>query len=69
MALRVSCCIGYAIVVYGLLYWDATHYLSIGLGIVLVGMAALFLVVVIELGLDWKRQVIIILYPMSSNKA
>ena len=40
---------------YGLLYWDKTHYLSIGLGVVLIGMSLLFLVVVIELGLDWNR--------------
>ena len=55
VGMRVGSCIGYAILVYGLLFLDKVHYLSVGLGIVLVSMAILFLVVVIELGLDWKR--------------
>ncbi len=55
VGMRVGSCIGYAILVYALLFWDKTRLLSIGLGFVLVGMAVLFLVVVIELGLDWER--------------
>ena len=54
-AVRVCTCAGYAVVVLGLLFWGKTRYLSIGLGVVLIGMVILFLVVVIELGLDWSR--------------
>ena len=55
--IRISCCIGYAILVYGLLYWDKTHHLSVGLGIIMVAMAALFMVVVVKLGIDWPMLV------------
>lgn len=53
--LRVGCCLAYAVVVYGLLFWDATRYLSVGLGLLMVAMAALFLAVVIKLGVDWDE--------------
>ena len=53
--IRISCCIAYGIIVYGLLFWDKTHHLSVGLGMVLIGMTALFLVVVITLGVDWTK--------------
>ena len=52
-ALRISCCIGYGIVVYALLYWDKTDWLSIGLGVVLMAMVLLFLIVDIRLGVDF----------------
>ncbi len=54
VAIQVSSCVGYAVVVSGLLLLDQTYYLSVGLGLLLVAMAVLFLVVVIRLGLDWK---------------
>ena len=52
--LRVSCCIGYAVIVLGLLYWDKTDKLGVFLGIVMIGMAVLFLIVVIKMGVDWE---------------
>lgn len=54
-ALRISCCIGYGLVVYALLYWDKTDWLSVGLGIILMAMVALFLIVVSKLGMDGER--------------
>ena len=54
-AVRIPSCFAYGIAVYSLLYFGQTEQLSVGLGVILVGMAVLFLVVVIELGLDWKR--------------
>ena len=55
VAIQVSSCVGYAVVVSGLLIAGQTYYISIGLGIILVAMVSLFLVVVIELGIDWER--------------
>ena len=52
-SLRISCCIGYGIIVYALLYWDKTDWLSIGLGVVLMAMVLLFLIVDIRLGVDF----------------
>ena len=54
-AVRVSCCIAYAVAVYGLLVWDRTEVLSIALGVVLMVMIGLFLVVVCILGVDTNR--------------
>lgn len=56
-ALRISCCIGYGLVVYALLYWDKTDWLSVGLGIILMAMVALFLIVVSKLGMDGERYI------------
>ena len=53
-ALRVSCCVGYAVIVLALLYWDKTDKLGVFLGIVLIGMAVLFLIVVIKMDVDWS---------------
>ncbi|XP_040573501.1 divalent metal cation transporter MntH [Lepeophtheirus salmonis] len=53
--IRISCCIAYGVVVYALLFWDKTDYLSVGLGVIMVGMIILFFLVVINLGLDFKR--------------
>ena len=39
--------------VYALLYWDKTDWLSIGLGVVLMAMVLLFLIVDIRLGVDF----------------
>ena len=55
--MRVGSCIAYAILAYGLLFLDKVHYLSVGLGMVLVSMVILFLVAVIKLGVDWERYV------------
>ncbi len=52
---RVTTCFAFAIVVYGLLFFEQTSQLSVGLGVVLVGMVALFLGVVIKLGIDWRE--------------
>ena len=52
--LRVLCCIGYAVIVLVLLYWDKTDKLGVFLGIVMIGMAVLFLIVVIKMGVDWE---------------
>eukprot|EP00095_Tigriopus_kingsejongensis_P000562 maker-scaffold776_size99073-snap-gene-0.18 protein:Tk00562 transcript:maker-scaffold776_size99073-snap-gene-0.18-mRNA-1 annotation:"hypothetical protein AURANDRAFT_62184" len=54
-ALRIGCCIGYGVVVYALLYWDKTEWLSVGLGIILMAMVLLFLIVVSKMGLDAER--------------
>ena len=51
--LRVCCCIGYAVIVIGLLYWDKTDKLGVLLGVVMIGMATLFLIVVIKMDVDW----------------
>ena len=37
-----------------LLYWDKTDKLGVFLGIVMIGMAVLFLIVVIKMGVDWE---------------
>ena len=52
--LRVLCCIGYAVIVIVLLYWDKTDKLGVFLGMVMIGMAVLFLIVVIKMGIDWE---------------
>ncbi len=52
---RVTTCFAFAIMVYGLLFFEQTSQLSVGLGVVLVGMVALFLGVVIKLGIDWRE--------------
>ena len=52
--LRVLCCVGYAVIVLVLLYWDKTDKLGVFLGIVMIGMAVLFLIVVIKMGVDWE---------------
>ena len=41
-------------IVLGLLYWDKTDKLGVFLGIVMIGMAVLFLIVVIKMGVDWE---------------
>ena len=55
VGLRIGCCIGYGVVVLGILFTDRVDSLGIGLGIVMVAMVTLFLVVVVELGLDGER--------------
>ena len=52
--MRVGCCVAYAVVVLALLYWDKTEWLGVFLGIMMIGMVALFLVVVVFMGLDFK---------------
>ena len=54
-ALRISCCIGYGIVVLALLFADKVNSLGVGLGLVMVAMVMLFLTVVIRLGIDGSR--------------
>ena len=51
--IRVACCVGYAVIVLALLYWDKTDILGVFLGIVLVGMAVLFFIVVVKMDVDW----------------
>ena len=41
-------------IVLVLLYWDKTDKLGVFLGIVMIGMAVLFLIVVIKMGVDWE---------------
>ena len=53
--LRVGCCVAYAVIVLALLYWDKTDLLGIFLGLVMMGMVALFLVVVIKMGVDGEK--------------
>lgn len=52
---RVGCCVAYAVIVLALLYWDKTDMLGIFLGLVMMGMVALFLVVVIKMGVDGEK--------------
>ena len=52
--LRVSCCIAYAVVVLGLLYWDKVDMLGVFLGFMMMGMVCLFFVVVFCMGMDFK---------------
>ena len=54
VGLRVGACLAYAVVVLGLLYWDKTDKLGIMLGIVMMGMVTLFLIVVIQMGIEGK---------------
>ena len=51
---QIPSCVGYGLFVGALLLLGQTYYISIGLGVILVAMAVLFMVVVIILGLDWK---------------
>ena len=53
-AVRIGCCVGYAVIVLGLLFWDKTDQLGIFLGLVMMGMVALFFVVVVKIGLAGK---------------
>ena len=52
---RIGFCIGYGVMVLGLLYWNKVDMLGILLGFVMMSMIVLFLVVVIFTGLDFKR--------------
>ena len=53
--LRISCCVAYAVVVLALLYWDKVDLLGVFLGILMIGMAILFLVVVSHMDVNWKE--------------
>jgi len=52
--LRVGACIAYAVVALALLFGDKVDMLGVFLGVVMMCMVALFLVVVIVMGLDFK---------------
>jgi len=55
VGLRVGSCVGYAVIVLVLLYFDKTDVLGICLGVVMMGMVGLFLIVVIYMGLDMRK--------------
>ena len=55
VGLRVGTCLGYAIIVLALLWFDKTEKLGIFLGIVMLGMVTLFLIVVLKMGIDFER--------------
>jgi len=55
VGLRVGSCVGYAVIVLVLLYFDKTDVLGICLGVVMMGMVGLFLIVVFYMGLDMKK--------------
>jgi len=50
--IRVASCIAYAVAALALLYMDKVDHLGMFLGVVMMGMVALFLVVVLIMGLD-----------------
>ena len=52
LGLRIGSCIGYAVVVLGLLVANKTDMLGVFLGLVMIGMAVLFLVVVVNMDVD-----------------
>jgi len=52
--IRVGSCVAYATVALALLYWDKVDMLGMFLGIVMMCMVALFFVVVVVMGLDFK---------------
>ena len=52
--IRIGCCVAYAVIVLALLFWDKTDQLGIFLGIVMMAMVALFLVVVVKIGIAGK---------------
>ena len=52
--IRIGCSIAYAVIVLTLLFWDKTDKLGIFLGMVMMGMVALFLVVVVKIGIAGK---------------
>jgi len=54
VGLRVGACLAYAVVVLSLLYWDKTDKLGVLLGLVMMSMVTLFLIVVIQMGLQGK---------------
>jgi len=54
VGLRVGACLAYAAVVLSLLYWDKTDKLGVLLGIVMMSMVTLFLIVVIQMGIQGK---------------
>jgi len=53
-AIRIGSCVAYATVALALLYWDKVDMLGMFLGIVMMCMVALFFVVVVVMGLDFK---------------
>ena len=53
-AIRIGSCLAYAVVSLALLYWDKVDMLGMFLGLVMMCMVALFLVVVVVMGLDLK---------------
>ena len=54
VGLRGGACLAYAVVVLSLLYWDKTDKLGVLLGLVMMSMVTLFLIVVIQMGLQGK---------------
>merc|ERR1711971_1086639 len=54
VGLRVGACLAYASIVLSLLYWDKTDKLGVLLGIVMMSMVTLFLIVVIQMGIQGK---------------
>ena len=54
-AIRVTSCLLYAMAALALLYTDKVDMLGMFLGVVMMGMVALFLVIVLTLGLDFRQ--------------
>lgn len=52
---RVGCVLVFTLIVSSLLYLDKTDNLSFALGVLMMGMIALFWIVNAKLGLDWQR--------------
>ena len=53
--LRVGSCLGFALVVMLLMYWDKTEKLGVILGLVMMAMVGLFCLVVFYMGIDWTK--------------
>ena len=54
-ALRVGMCLLYTALVLVLLWLEKTEKLGVFLGLVLVGMTIMFLVVVVQMGVEWEQ--------------
>jgi len=55
LLIRVASCLAYAVAALALLYMDKVDMLGMFLGVVMMGMVALFLVVVLIMGLDFQQ--------------
>jgi len=55
VGLRVGACLAYAVIVLVLLYIDKTDSLGIFLGMIMMGMVALFLTVVTYMDINWSK--------------
>ena len=69
LALRVGTCVGYAVLVLGLLWADKTETLGIFLGFTMMGMVGLFMVVVIKMNLLSPADVVQGLVPNIPDRA